>query len=109
MRIQFIPDHEVPPIVRGRAASKNKSNRARIDQNFATGLAANPGRWAAYPLKDWYPNSDFRKAGEFRRIARSTRARISRRGGPYTPPEGKRFATRTDESRSRLLVALVDK
>lgn len=109
MRIHFIPGNEVPPIIRGRAASKNKSNRARIDRNFAAGLAANPGRWAAYPLKDWYPNSDFRKAGEFRRIARSTRARISRRGGPYTPPEGKRFATRTDESRSRLLVALVDK
>ena len=108
MRIHVIPDNEVPPIIRGRAASKNKSNRARIDQRFAAALAANPGKWAAYPLKDWYPNSDFRKAGECRRIARSTRARISRRGGPYTPPEGKRFATRTDESGSRLLGAVVD-
>lgn len=109
MRIHFIPDNEVPPIIRGRAASKNKTGRARIDQRFAAALAANPGKWAVYPLKDWYPHSDFRKEGEFRRVARSTRARISRRGGPYTPPVGKRFATRTDESTSRLLVALVDK
>lgn len=109
MRIQFIPDHEVPPIIRGRAASKRKTVRDRIDQRFAAALAANPDKWAAYPLKDWYPHSDFRKEGEFQRLVRSTRARISRRGGPYTPPEGKRFATRTDEAKSRLLVALVDK
>lgn len=109
MRIHFIPDNEVPPIIRGRAASKRKNTRDRIDQRFAAALTANPGKWAVYPLKDWYPNSDFRKEGEFQRLVRTTRARISRRGGPYTPPEGKRFATRTDESTSRLLVALVNK
>lgn len=109
MRIHFIPDNEVPPIIRGRAASKIKTVRDRVDQRFAAALAANPGKWAVYPLKDWYPNSDFRKDGEFQRLVRTTRARISRRGGPYTPPVGKRFATRTDESTSRLLVALVDK